>query len=85
MMIDKKLLERIEEETITDYGTYDVVGGDENKTYLPIDNIEPMLKDLLIEIDRLKEKIEDIIRDREDNYRPIPIADQVEIYNEMFR
>lgn len=85
MMIDKELLERIEKETFTDYEAYDVVGGKENETYLPVDNIEPMLSDLLIEIDRLKEKIEDIIRDREDNYRPVRYEEQVEIYNEMFR
>lgn len=85
MMIDKKLLERIEEETFTDYEAYDVVGGNENETYLPVDKLEPMLRDLLIEIDRLKEKIEDIIRDREDNYRPVRYEESVEIYNEMFR
>lgn len=85
MIIEKELLERIEEETFTDYGSYDVVGGDENKTYLPADKIEPMLSDLLIEIDRLKEKVEDIIRDREDNYRPVRYEENIETYNEMFR
>lgn len=85
MMIEKGLLERIEKETFTDYGSYDVVGGNENETYIPVENLEPMLSDLLIEIDRLKEKIEDIIRDREDNYRPVRYEESVEIYNEMFR
>ena len=85
MMIDKKLLERIENETFTDYGAYDVVGGNKIETYISVNNIEPMLSDLLIEIDRLKEKIEDIIRDREDNYRPVRYEENIETYNEMFR
>lgn len=85
MMIEKELLERIEKETFTDYGSYDVVGGNDDKTYIPMENLEPMLSDLLLEISNLKEKIEDVIRDREDNYRPVRCEESVEIYNEMFR
>lgn len=85
MMIDKELLEKIENITFTDYESYQVVGGNDDEVYVRGDLIEPMLEDLLIEIDRLNEKLEDVIRDREDNYRRIPVADQVEIYNEMFR
>ena len=85
MMINKELLEKIENITFTNYESYEVVGGKDGEVYVRGDVIEPMLSDLLVEIGGLKEKIEDIIRDREDNYRPVPIADQVEIYNEMFR
>lgn len=85
MMIDKELLERIEEETFVDYEAYDVVGGNEKETYIREDMVKSMLEDLLTEIGGFKDKIKDIIQDREDNYRPVPIADQVEIYNEMFR
>lgn len=85
MMINKELLEKIENITFTDYESYQVVGGNDDEVYVRGDVIEPMLEDLLIEIDRLNEKLEDVIRDREDNYKRIPVVDQVEIYNEMFR
>lgn len=39
--------------------------------YIPAENIESMIKDLLYEIDRLNEKIEDMENDIRDNYRPI--------------
>lgn len=41
--------------------------------------IEGMLEDLLLEITERDEKIEDIIKDREDNYRPIPLEEQLGI------
>ena len=59
MMIDKKLLERIEKKTFTDYESYDVVGGNDNETYVPMSSIEPMLSDLLIEIESLEEQLEE--------------------------
>lgn len=40
--------------------------------------LEGMLEDLLLEITERDEKIEDIIKDREDNYKPIPIEKQVD-------
>jgi len=40
-----------------------------------------MLKE---EIEYLKEEIEHIIQDREDNYRPIPISEQVGVYDKDF-
>ena len=40
--------------------------------------IEGMLEDLLLEITERDEKIEDIIKDREDNYKPILIEEQVD-------
>lgn len=40
--------------------------------------IEGMLEDLLLEITERDEKIEDIIKDREDNYKRVPIEEQVD-------
>lgn len=70
MMIDKKLLERIEKKTFTDYEAYDVVGGNDNETYVPMDKIEPMLSDLLIEIESLEEQLEEAKQpiEEEDHY-----------------
>lgn len=58
MMIEKELLERVKKETFVNYKNYDVVGGDDNKTYLPDDEIKNMLKDLLNNIGGLTEEHE---------------------------
>jgi hypothetical protein len=36
-----------------------------------------MLEDLLAEVDRLEEKYEDFEKDVEDNYRKVPIEEQI--------
>ena len=61
--LKQDLIDKIEEITCTDYK----IKGD----YIPAENIENMIKDLLCEIDRLNEKIEDMENDIRDNYRPI--------------
>ena len=50
--VDKKILDKIKEITMTDY---EIEG---NK--VPADNIEAMLDDLLREIEKLEERIEDL-------------------------
>ena len=61
--LDKKIIDKIEEITCTDYKRK----GD----YIHAENIDSMIYDLLCEIDRLNEKIEDMENDIRDNYRPI--------------
>lgn len=41
-------------------------------------------EELEYEIEVLKEKIERVERDRDDNYRPIPISEQLDIYDRDF-
>lgn len=61
--LKQDLIDKIEEITCTDY--------ERKGDYIPAENIESMIKDLLCEIDRLNEKIEDMENDIRDNYRPI--------------
>lgn len=61
--LKQDLIDKIEEITCTDY--------ERKGDYIPAENIENMIKDLLYEIDRLNEKIEDMENDIRDNYRPI--------------
>ena len=61
--LKQDLIDEIEEITCTDY--------ERKGDYIPAENIENMIKDLLYEIDRLSEKIEDMENDIRDNYRPI--------------
>lgn len=63
LKLDKKIIDKIEEIICTDY--------ERKGDYIPAENIDSMIYDLLCEIDRLNEKIEDMENDRRDNYRPI--------------
>ena len=70
MMIEKKLLEKVENKTFTDYESYDVVGGNDNETYVKSDMIHSMLENLLVEIGKLEEQLEEAKQpiEEEDHY-----------------
>ena len=70
MMIEKELLEKVENKTFTDYEVYDVVGGNDNETYVKSDMIHSMLEDLLAEIENLEEQLEEAKQpiEEEDHY-----------------
>lgn len=51
LKLDDEMISRIEKETITDY--------ERKGDFIPIENIKPMLEDLLIIIDELREKNEE--------------------------
>ena len=58
-----ELIKEVNKETGT---TYEMKG-----EFLDYQNIEPMIEDLLNEISRLKEQLEDEIKQRENYYRPL--------------
>lgn len=78
-----ELLEKVSQITSTDY---DIRWRDHNnfEGYIDTDNLIVMIEDLVNEIKKLKEEIEYIEQDREDNYRPISIEEQVEVYDKDF-
>lgn len=76
LKIDEDLYKKISDITCTDYEKI----GD----FMPVDSIVPMLKDLLIEIEHQKEKYEDLERNLEDNYRPIPVSEHLGIDDKDF-
>lgn len=47
--------------------------------YIETENLISIIEDLIYEIDRLQEELEDIEQDIKDNYKPIPEAEQVGI------
>ncbi len=61
---------RVSEITMTDYN---IKWSDSHnlKGYIDPDDMLIMIEDLICEVGRLEEKIEDIIRDRNDNYKQI--------------
>lgn len=76
LKINKKLREKIEEITKTDY--------EFKEDYLPSENIMSVIESLIYEIDYLKEKNEDLEQDIKDNYRPVSISEQCGISDRDF-
>ena len=74
--IDKELKTKIENITGVDYEFKD--------NFLPSENIVSIFEDLIYEIDRLEEKYEDLEKDLEENYRPIPVSEQYGISDRDF-
>ena len=49
----------------------------DNQDYIEIENLLDAIECLEYEVDRLNEKYEDLKQDIEDNYKRIPISEQV--------
>ena len=62
--IDEKLLKKIQNINITEY---DVLFD----RFLKIEEVEGMLEDLVMEYEAKCEELEDVIRDRDENYRQL--------------
>ena len=75
--IDKELKTKIENITGVDYEFKD--------NFLPSENIVSIFEDLIYEIDRLEEKYEDLEKNLEENYRPIPVSEQYGIRDREFK
>lgn len=76
-------LKRASEITLTDYNIrwFDA----ENiEGYIDGEDLLSIIDDLIYEVDRLEEQIEDIKEDIRDNYKPISYAEQVGINDSDF-
>lgn len=76
LKIDEAALKKIQEITMTDYSA--------EGSFLPSESVNDIIEDLLLEIDRLQEKYEDLERDLEENYQAIPISEQYDISDRDF-
>ena len=72
MIINKELANKIKSKTLNEYGVKLA-----DKYYLDQNDILSIIEDLLLEIGHLEEKYEDLERDMQDNYRHIPIEEQI--------
>lgn len=72
MIINKELANKIKSKTLNEYGIKI-----EDKVYLEQNDVLSIIEDLLVEIDNLEEKYEDLERDMQDNYKHIPIEEQI--------
>lgn len=76
MKLETNLILNVEEKTQTEYNTYKL--GDDDLRLVDAGEVEAMLEDLIHEINRLEEKIEDMEQDIQDNYTRIPVENQYE-------
>ena len=72
MIINKELANKIKSKTLNEYGIKI-----EDKVYLEQNDVLSIIEDLLVEIGNLEEKYEDLEREMQDNYKHIPIEEQI--------
>lgn len=72
MIINKELANKIKSKTLNEYGIKI-----DDKVYLEQNDVLSIIEDLLLEIGNLEEKYEDLERDMQDNYKHIPIEEQI--------
>ena len=60
---EKNIIKRATSKTITEYDT--------ENDFISVEHLMYMVEDLLNEIERLEEEKEEIIQDRDDNYKPL--------------
>jgi hypothetical protein len=75
-LIDKNLMKKIEELTSTDYGLEEYYD-DEKKVWINRDVIEPLLDDLIWEMEEREERFNDFKQDVKDNFERIPVERQL--------
>jgi len=64
------IFNKVSKLTMTDY-EIKWFNAENIKGYIDNEGLICMISDLLLEVERLEEKVEDIIQDRNDNYRQI--------------
>lgn len=72
MIINKELANKIKSKTLNKYGIEL-----RDKIYLEQNDVLSIIEDLLVEIGNLEEKYEDLERDIQDNYKHIPVEEQI--------
>lgn len=79
MKIDKELYERASRELMTEYDVQYTKDPDNDFVWVFSEEpIEALIEDLLTKIEALESQIKDIEQDRDENYRAIPVREQVE-------
>ncbi|MBQ5695656.1 MAG: hypothetical protein IIV48_03270 [Clostridium sp.] len=64
---EKEIVKKVQERTITEY--------DIQNDFINVEHIMYMVEDLLNEIDRLEEELEEEIQDKNDNYRRLSYSE----------
>lgn len=83
MHIDLDTYLRVQKITCTEYDTLGILK-DKEQALIDSNTVESMIDDLICEIERLNEHIEDMEQDIKDNYKRVPVSEQVGIGNSDF-
>lgn len=75
-LIDKNLMEKIRKLTSTDYGLEEYYD-DDKKVWIDSEVIEPMLDDLIWEMEEREVQFNDFKQDVVDNFERIPVERQL--------
>ena len=70
--LQEKEIEKIKRVSKITYTDYEIEG-----RFIPVENLMAAIEDLLIELDKAEEKLEELERDRDENYKPISYAEQI--------
>lgn len=65
----RELINSVSDITLTDYKVF----GD----FIEVENLWTMIEDLKCHYGNMEEQYEDLVKDVEDNYRPIPYDEQI--------
>ena len=76
MRLEIELVQAVEEATGTEYKKYFI--SDANKVLVVNEEVSSMMEDLLDKIEGLKEELEEVKNDRNENYKRIPVENQYE-------
>lgn len=66
---EKEIIKKVQGRTITEYDLQTIVGANKQYDFIAVQDMMYMVEDLLNEISRLEEEKEEIIQDRNDNYK----------------
>lgn len=55
-----------------------------NRDLISVDDLLGLIEDLSSDVEELEDRIRDLEEDIEQNYRPIPYKEQVEVYDSDF-
>lgn len=84
MLINKDIYDKVSKITLTDYTSLETINGE---SYVYVDDFSTncMIENLLIEIDEIQEKYDDLYQDLQDNYILRPKSDYTgDSYDDRF-
>lgn len=84
MLVNENNLDILEKASNITSQDYEIKWFDEENGYISTDNLFTIIEDLICEVDKLEEQLEDLNNDIKDNYKPIPVSEQVGISEKDF-
>ena len=78
-LLDENEIEKLNEISDITGTDYEITG-----KFVPVDSMMAALEDLLVQYHKKEEELEDLNENVQDNYRPIPVREQVGVSDRDF-